>query len=242
MAIYSFFRSSILEGRNFMASWPALALTMAAIVLLPRISWARSLAVGLMITAYSIAAVTTVLPVNQRPNVDGAVAYINAHAGRNDPVVNVPSFDNPLSELDVALSRRGESTYTPGQEEDRDPLITSPGHHHVFRLILPPLSPQLRALAGPNGQPARGVQAAESPVQMAQQTVRLANEVSAGQFVFVGGSFKDLVFFPNSPVAEFLRALPPGYHIVHSAQMQGFGGLDSFYVFIFQPTSHAKAR
>jgi hypothetical protein len=241
MAVYSDFRTSILEGRNFMASWPALALTMGAIVLLPTISWARALAVGLLLTAYSIAAVTSVLPVNQRPNMDGAVAYINAHAGRNDPVVNAPLFHNPLSELDVALSRQGESTYTPGQEEDRDPLVASPGHHHVFRFVPPLLSPQLRALAGSNGQPASS-RVGEDPLQLAHQTLRLASEVSAGQFVFVGLPLKDFEYFPNSPVEEFLRALPPDYHIVKSAEIQSFGGLNSLNVYIFQPKTHVNTR
>jgi hypothetical protein len=241
MALYSLIRTSILDGRNFLTSWPALALTMAAIVLLPTVRWARWLAVSLLVVAYSIGAVTSVLPVNQRPNVDAAVAYIDAHAGRNDPVVNSPIFDNPLGELDVALSRDGESTYIPGQDEDRDPITTSPGHHYVFRLSAPPLSLQFRALAGPNGQPTSI--AGESPMLVAQQVRRLANQLSDGQFVYVGPlpSLKYAALFPQSPVSEFFRALPADYHIVRSAEWQGFGGLIPVDVYVFQPTTRANS-
>jgi hypothetical protein len=238
IALYSSFRTSILEGRNFITSSPALALAMAAIVLLPTIPWARWLAVGLLLTAFSIGAVTSVLPVNQRPNVDAAVAYIDAHAGRNDPLVDMPLFDNPLSELDVALSREGESTYRPGPEEDRDPITTSPGHHDVFRLAATPLAVQLRHLTGPGGQPAGNDNAGQSPVVVAQETLKLADRVSAGEFVLVGTSLTYAGFFPNSPLAEFLRALPSDYHIVHFAEMQGFGGLFPVEVEVFQPSPH----
>ena len=241
MALYSSFHTSILEGRNFMTSWPALALTMAAVVLLPTLRWARWLAVGLLLVAYSIGAVTSVLPVNQRVDIDGAVAYINAHAGRNDPLVNGPGFYNPLSELDVALSRDGESTYTPGQEEDRDPTFTSPGHHHVFRLSAPPLSLQLRALAGPNRQPIyQGGE--ESGASVAQQVRRLANRVSAGQFVYVGPPLEDAAFFPQSPISQFLRAIRSSDHIVHSSGWLGYGGIIPVEVYVFQPTSRANSR
>jgi hypothetical protein len=210
------------------------------VVLLPTLRWARWLAAGLLLAAYSIGAVTTVLPVNQRPDFNAAVAYIDSHAGRNDPLVNVPLFYNPLSELHVALSRKGESTYTPGQEEDRDPITTSPGHHHVFRLAVTPLSVELRSLAGPRGQPVYGAKGVEAPAVVAQETLRLADRVSAGQFVFVGPPLKDATYFPNSPVAEFLHALPADEHVVRSAEMQGFGGLDAVEVDVFQPAAHEK--
>jgi hypothetical protein len=242
MALYSSFRTSILDGRNFLSSWPALALTMAAVVLLPTVRWARWLAVGLVLVAYAIGAVTSLLPVNQRPDLDAAVAYINAHAGRNDPLVNGPLFANPLSELDAALSRDGESTYTPGPEVDRDPITTSPDHHHVFRLAAPPLSLQLRALAGPNPQVTAFGGNEENPALVAHQVRRLANRISAGQFVFVGPPLKDLAYFPNSANSQFLRALPANYHIVHSASWQGFGGVVPVAVYVFQPTTGANSR
>jgi hypothetical protein len=159
---------------------------------------------------------------------------MNAHAGRNDPVVNGPDFYNPLSELDVALSRDGESTYTPGQEEDHDPVTTSPGHHHVFRLSAPPLSVQLRFLEGPDGQPVFGGRE-ESPVLVAQQVRRLANRVSAGQFVYVGPPLEDEAFFPQSPISQFLRAIRSSYHIVSSAGWKGYGGIIPLEVYVFQP-------
>jgi hypothetical protein len=242
MMVYSFLRTSILEGRNFITSWPALGLLMAAIVLLPTIAWARSLAVGLLLTAFAIGAVTSVLPVNQRPNLNAAVAYIDSHAGRNDPVVSAPLFDRPLSELDVALSRQGESTYSPGPEADRDPIVTSPAHHHVFRLMATPLSVELRDLAGPGGQPAGNGEAGQNPTTVARETLRSADLLSAGQFVYVGGSLKYAGFFPNSPVSEFLHALPAGEHIVRSADLPGFGGLDPVEVDVFQPTALSDSR
>jgi 4-amino-4-deoxy-L-arabinose transferase-like glycosyltransferase len=236
---YSFLRTSILEGRNFLTSWPALALTMAAVVLLPTILWARWIAVVLLVAAYSIGAVTSVLPVNQRPNLDAAVVYIDAHAGRTDPLVNVPIFNNPLSELDVALSRKGQSTYTPGQEADSDPLFTAPGQHHVFRLGATPLSVQLRDLAGPQGQPDFNSLAAEDPAVVARQTLQLADRVSAGQFVYVGPPLIFELRIHASPVSKFVGALPAGYHVVDSAQMRGsYGGLFPIEVDVFQPTAH----
>ena len=127
-------------------------------------------------------------------------------------------------------------------EEDSDPITTSPGHHHVFRLVAPPLSLQLRALAGPNGQPSSSF-VGESPALVAQQVRRLANQLSDGQFVYVGPlpSLKYAALFPQSPVSEFFRALPADYHIVRSAEWQGFGGLIPVDVYVFQPTTRANS-
>jgi hypothetical protein len=79
-------------------------------------------------------------------------------------------------------------------------------------------------------------------VLVAQQVRRLANQVSAGQFVYVGPPLKDVAYFPQSPISRFLRALPASYHIVHSAGWQGFGGIVPVAVYVFQPTTRANSR
>ena len=99
----------------------------------------------------------------------------------------------------------------------------------------------MRDLAGPGGQPADYGGAEQNPSLVARETLKLADRVSAGEFVFVGPPLKEATYFPNSPVTGFLHALPAGVHIVHSAEMQGFGGLFPVEVDVFQPTAPEKS-
>lgn len=98
---------SILSVRDLGASWPYLALVGAAALTVPR-SRAAALAVGLALVAFGFGAAKMLSAHFQRPDYQGAAAYVARAARPGDVVINyngAPS-PGPLTGLDVALKRR----------------------------------------------------------------------------------------------------------------------------------------
>jgi hypothetical protein len=207
MVSYSWLREDVLGGGNIIASWPALALTIGALVTCPSRPLLRWSAVALTVGAYAIGGLRMLEPTIQRPDAAAAVAYIESRSSPGDPIVSTSLFANPLSELDVALATAGQSTRNP-----------------VLRLGSPPLSLQLKYLADPH--PAIILGLPVTPLgEVAHQAAALAHNgrvfFFAPQWLSPGYLKKD----PNSFEAVFFRALPGGYHVVGHATFPGFDGL-----------------
>ena len=217
MILYSWLRVDVLGGGNIIASWPAMALAIGALVTAPPRPL-RLAAVTLTIGAFAIGGAKMLTGAAQRGNVDAAVTFIHKVGTNGDPIVSVPLFANPLSELDAALAGTPSFTYTPGNTEDQARPPTGNDPHPVLRLSVPPLAEMFPRLASPNPQPMfLGL-----GLTPAQEVARRATSLARNGDLFL------ITFFPvrpdvllkedpSSPISQFLLALPPGFHIVAHA-------------------------
>jgi hypothetical protein len=126
----------------------------------------------------------------------------------------VSFFGNPLSELNAALAGTSSFTYTSGNTEDH---ARRPGKdpHAVLRLNVPPLAEQFRYLASPNPEPVL----VGLPLTPAPEVARQAASLARNGTVFLVTDFAirpDVLLKKdtNSTISQFLKALPPGFHIV----------------------------
>jgi 4-amino-4-deoxy-L-arabinose transferase-like glycosyltransferase len=99
--------TSMMGARNLAASWPALSLALATVVLAsgPRL---RLAAAGLAVAAFGIGAVRMLDPEHGRPQYDRASAFILKDGGLGDVVIDevAPLSPGPLSPLDPFLYGR----------------------------------------------------------------------------------------------------------------------------------------
>jgi hypothetical protein len=221
MIVYSLLRVDVLGAGNIIASWPAMALFIGALVTTPPRPL-RVVAVALLLSAYAIGGVRMLSPTWQRGNVNGAVAYIERTGNDGDPVVSLPAFANPLSEVDAALADTPSYTYVPGNTLDRarshdgDP-------HPVIRLNQTPLDETFRQLEGPRPNAAPIHHLLPTPEQDAQGAMSEARHGT----IFLVTPYPvraDLLlkYFPSSPLSEFLKPLLSRYHIVREVQFPSF--------------------
>jgi hypothetical protein len=146
--------------------------------------------------------------------------------------VSVPLFSNPLSELDAALAGTSSSTYTPGNMEDRARRPTGKDPHPVLRLGVPPLAEQLPYLASPNPEPVFfGLSSTPAP-EVARQAASLARNGTLFLVTYFAVRPDVLEKYdPNSPISQFLKALPPGFQIVEHVT---YPGDIPEYVYVFR--------
>jgi mannosyltransferase len=130
IALYSAIGHSVWEVRNMIAGWPALALSLGALLTSGR-GLLRVAAVGLVIAAYALGGAQMLEPSNQRPDYDAVVTFIDRVSSQGDPVIDLPGpTPGPLTDLDGALDQASQSPR---------------GRHPVLRLGYPPLSALLRS-------------------------------------------------------------------------------------------------
>jgi hypothetical protein len=173
MILYSWLRTDVLGGGNIIASWPAMALAIGALVSAPRAP-VRIAAVTLVVVAYVIGGVKMLSPTWQRGDVHGALAFIERTGRSGDPIVDLPAFYNPLSEVDAALAGTPNYTYVPGNTLDRARTQLSGDAHPVIRLWAPPLNQQFKHLAGPRPAPAFFFMTVPTGRQVAQEAISAA--------------------------------------------------------------------
>ncbi len=216
LTVQSVVATSIVDGRNLTSSWPGLALLIGAIVTSPA-KPLRVVAVTLTLAAFTIGAVKMVGSDAQRPDIDAAVDFVHREAQPGDPVVNLPFFANPLSDLDVALADAGES--------DRYPLL---------RLGVPKLSRQLPSLSGSDPQP-DPLLPVTPPDKIARKAVALARHGKIF-LVMAGGADPELVLHGSAgtPVGMFVDALPSRFKMVDHVTYPGLSGLLPVSVYVFE--------
>jgi hypothetical protein len=234
VTVYSWARADILGGGNVIASWPAMALTIGALVTYPR-EPLRLAAVALTVAAYGIGGFKMLSSDAQQSNIDAALAYINRVGTSGDPIVSEPDFDNPLSELDAGLSVIGRPDYSPGNQKDLPVPPRGSSAPPIIRLGVASLAEQLRTLNGPHPEPLFFGQAT-APSSVVHQTVALAHH---GTFFLVSPATSIAIllrYYPANPISLFVRALPSRYHIVAHVTYPGYEGANPESVFEFRST------
>ena len=133
--------TTLFGTRNLAASWPALALALAALLVSsgPRL---RYLTAGLAVAAFAIGGVRMLEPDNGRPQFKQAAQFVNRHAGDRDAVIDETAVlsPGPLSHIDVYL-RDGLHVFRSGKPRERSHPFT------IFDRDVPPATAARRALA-----------------------------------------------------------------------------------------------
>ena len=223
ITVQSMVATNIVDARDLTSSWPGLAVVIGALVTSPARPL-RLVAVTLTLGAFAIGGAKMLGSDAQRPDVDAAVSFVDRVGRPGDPVVSVPFFANPLSELDVALADAGQSTRYP-----------------VLRLGSPPLAEQLRLLAGPHPQP-NFFLPATPPQDVERQAVALARHGTIF-LVMAGGADASLVLrSPDSTVGMFVKALPGGFRMVEHVTYPGLSGYVPESVYVFRDRGPTRGR
>lgn len=148
-AIVSAVGTNLFGVRNLAASWPALALVLAALMVGagPRL---RAAATAMAVVAFALAAAKMLNDSYARPDYRAAAQFVDARARPGDVVVDATAVlsPGPLSALDVALQRphRIERAAAPAERDHPfgffDPIVplgqaisravTAAGGHRVF--------------------------------------------------------------------------------------------------------------
>jgi Dolichyl-phosphate-mannose-protein mannosyltransferase len=196
---------SVFNSQDLIASWPGLALAVG--VLLTRPPGAlRVAAVALVLAGFAIGGARMVTSGVQNPNVDAAAAFIGRVGSCGDPIVAESIFAHPLTEIDVAVADVGP---------------TAQRCHPILRLGAPPLSEELKSLAGPHGQPLPFSTPSERPQVVAQQAAKLARNGTLFLVLPTNAPIKDFAYFPASAVTQFLGALHGRFHLVRQVTYSG---------------------
>jgi hypothetical protein len=138
--------TNVFGVRNLAASWPGLALALAAFLVAagPRL---RIAAVALTLASFAIGAVRMLDDGFQRPNYRGAAALIDRAAAPGDPVIDAAvASPGPLSGVDVALDEP-HPLFRVGAPQERGHPFT------VIDRVQPAKSVARQAAAAADGRP-----------------------------------------------------------------------------------------
>jgi Dolichyl-phosphate-mannose-protein mannosyltransferase len=201
--IWSLLSDSIFVPRALIASWPGLAVSLAAVVALGR-SPVRIVATCLLIGAYGVGAAMMLDPANQRPDYAGVVDFIESSGPPDAPVVDGPQpSPGPQTNLEAAFASKGQ------------PLPTG-------RRILTLNAPTFQTLitARKEGVGILVPHPTPSPQQIAREASRLAGDGKLFLVNWGTATLSQLRSYPG-PAADFLDALPPRFHEVESRTFPG---------------------
>jgi mannosyltransferase len=222
VALYSSIGETVWQSKNLIASWPGLALAVG--VLVTRAGGPlRVAAVTLVLGGFAIGAVKMLDSDSQRPDYEAAAEYIDHVGVSGEPIVEAPIYANPLTSLDVTLKEAGESSQ----------------RHPVLRVDAPPLRSQLRARRRLGDDYVFARLRVPSPQAVARQAARLAR---GGDMFVVGlgsASPARVRRTPESPLAPFLRALPPRFRHVETKTFPGYS-IFSVSVYVFRDRRAAE--
>ena len=229
IALYSWTRADVLGGGNQISSWPGLALAIGWLVTSPP-KPLRFAAVTLTVGAFAVGGFAMLYATNQRTDIGAAVAFMNRPEFAGVPIVSSPYFNNPISELDVALAVSGDPTYVPGNA-DRVIPPTEKVDHPVIRLTGPALADQLVPLDGPRPQPASKLPTA-TPQVVARKALSLAHRHMILLVSPNGPTPTVLKYFPHSAISQFFKDLPAGSRVIEHRTYPGLSGLLPESVFV----------
>jgi hypothetical protein len=219
--LYSLLRTDVFDSRNMIISWPGLALTVGAVVaLIPQPL--RLLLLVLLVGGLLFGTVKMLDSVYQPSDVNGAASYVYRVGASGDPVVTVPAYAYPLTEEDVAFEDMGRST---------------PKRFVTYRIAAPPRSASVRAaLKQGNAWPPTLHPVA--PAVIAKEAAAQASGRGRTLFYIAGPTpLADYGFFPNTPAAEFLSALPRTLRPFRETIFPGLDGTAEVGVFEFHDTA-----
>lgn len=108
LAFYSTFRTSVWDQRNLIVSWPYAALTLGALLVVPKRPW-RLVTVGLVLAGFAIGALKLLTPEYERPDYAAAAQFVLSRGGAGDPVTIVQApTPGPYSAMDAAFAFAGD--------------------------------------------------------------------------------------------------------------------------------------
>jgi 4-amino-4-deoxy-L-arabinose transferase-like glycosyltransferase len=130
-ALLSTVGPNLFGARYLAASWPALSLALAALLVVgPRL--AQIGAVGLVVLAFAITTVAMLEPDVQRPQYEAAASFIDRTAGARDIVIDATDYSPvPPTGIDAALGGSHGVFHVGQSRVQYDP----------FKIIAPPLDP-----------------------------------------------------------------------------------------------------
>jgi hypothetical protein len=208
----------VFNTQDLIASWPGLALSAGFLLTRPSRS-VRVAATGLVLAGFAIGGLKMTSPGVQTPNVDAAAAFIERVGGCGAPVVTESIFAHPLTEFDVALANLGGSAQK---------------CHPVIRLGWPPLSEELSAFDGPQGQPLTFSAPPQPPRVVGQRAAALAHHGALFLVAPLDAPVKDFYYFPAAAVTRFLSALGGQFHFVRQVTFSGLSGRVAETVYVFR--------
>jgi len=201
--IWSLLADTIFAPRALITSWPGLAVTLGALVTAGRAP-IRYLATGLMIGAFAIGAVRMLDADNQRPDLAGAIDFIERSGPPNTPIVDQPQpTPGPQTNFEAAIAPKGE------------PL---PSGRPVFEIGFPTYQTLIDARK--RGEGILDPHPTPSPEQIAHDAAAAAGD---GPIFLITWGTASLDLFERTPgqVGDFLAALPPRFHEVEFRTFPG---------------------
>jgi Dolichyl-phosphate-mannose-protein mannosyltransferase len=232
LIVYSSLGTSIWDQRNLVASSPALAVAIAALVTSAN-GRARVAAVCLVTGGFAIGGAELLSSSNQRPDYGAVAAFIGRDGTRTDPVAELPGLTpGPLTEVDAAFAHGGLWT------RQRRPVIRIGQASRDAVLRAPPYAelpaPPASALAARAASLARGgklfvVSFGAAPVAALRTAGRLDPRAAFGP-IFGSGVSAFLLGLEFSSLPKFVTALPAGLRPV---QIKTFPGFLPVTVYVF---------
>ena len=223
LVAYSLVSSTVYTPRNLIASSPAVAVGVGAIVTSGRRA-VGAIAAALCIGGLGVGGARLLSPDSQRPDYAAAVDFIDAEGPPDSPVAEylAPGW-GPQSALEAALGPPHEYrpgghpvfVMSPGGGQGAPPLVVRHAHLHAGATIVT------------YGETTRHQTRAE-------QARRAAELADGGRLFFVGPErlFVSYDFFPAKPPVELRRALPPGFRLQEVRTFPGFSNAKlSVYVY-----------
>jgi hypothetical protein len=201
--LHNFVASSVFIPRNLIASCPGFALTLGALVTAGRAPL-RVGATALLIAGFGIGAVKMLDRDNRRADYAGAASFIEASGDPGSPVVDQPEPTPGLqTDLEAALAPEGK------------PL---PADRRIFELGIPTFTTRVDS-ARRQGAAIDADYPIPAPELIATQAARVAGRGTL--FLVTGDVSLELARRFPGPVASFLSALPPRFHVVESRAYPG---------------------
>jgi hypothetical protein len=219
--LYSLVGSDVFDSRNMIISWPALALTVGAVV--ARIPQPlRLLAPVLLAGGLVFGTVKIFDSVYQPPDVNAAASYVYRVGSSGDPVVTVPAYAYPLTEEDVAFADMGLST--------SKRFVT-------YRIGAPPRSASVHAALTQGNAWPKTIHFI-APAVIAKEAAARASGRGRTLFYIAGPTpLAEYGFFPYTPAAMFLSALPRTMRPFRETIFPGLDGTAVIGVFEFHDTA-----
>ncbi len=206
IALHNVVAPTIFIPRNLIPSWPALALTLGALVTAGRPPLRYAAAV-LVIGGFAIGAVKMLDADHQRPDYAGAVEFVKETGQPGAPLVDdLPYGPGPQTSLEAAAAPRGEA------RPQGTPILPLAGGTLDVRLELAHRDGGVFTLLLP-----------EPPERVAEQAAGIAGSGRLFLAVFGDQTLEELEATPGA-AAEFVDALPPRFEPAESRTFPGFAG------------------
>jgi hypothetical protein len=203
LALHNVFAPNLYIPRNLIASAPALALAVGALVTAGGTPL-RFLSTGLLLAGFVIGAAKLLDDENRRPDFKAVADFVERTGQPGAPVIDVGPFTpGPQTPLEAAFAPKGKA---------------APSGRPVMTLGFPTLTSRLDALRGNGGGGLFLFQPIPADEEIASTAARIAG---TGKVFLVEPAYLDAD--KQQRVDRFLAALPPRFRETESRVFPGFG-------------------